>query len=363
MQSSQKSFGVGLIGCGKISQAYFDGAGKFPLLKILACADRHHPAAQAQAAANGCEALAVDELLAHPDIDLVINLTIPAAHADVSRAILQAGKHVYLEKPLAIELEDGRALIQLAEDLGLRVGCAPDTFLGAGQQTCRRLIDQDAIGRVVAGTAFMLSPGVERWHPNPGFYYLKGGGPVLDMAPYYLTALVNLLGPVRQVSAITGRAMNERRATCKERFGEMLPVEVNTHASASLEFHNGAIITAVFSFDVPAHRHSPIELYGTRGSLQVPDPNTFGGPVVLFQSGENPQWHEQSLSHPYPENSRGIGAADMAQAVLENRSHRANGDLALHVLEVMSAIEDSSQQGKHILIQSQPQRPEPMPPR
>jgi predicted dehydrogenase len=360
MQSDKSTFNIGIIGCGKISQAYFKGAKLFPILNIVACADIHHPAAEAQAAANDCQALSVDDLLAHPEIDLVINLTIPAAHVPVSLQALEAGKHVYLEKPLAMELAEGRKLMHYANEKGLRVGCAPDTFLGAGQQTCRHLVDAGAIGQVVAGTAFMLSSGPESWHPNPGFFYLRGGGPVLDMAPYYLTTLVNLLGPIKRVGAIAGRSFAERHATCSERFGEMLPVEVNTHASASFEFHSGAIITGVFSFDVPAHGHTPIELYGSEGSLKVPDPNTFGGQVQSFKKGGEKIWHDQALTHPFTENSRGIGVADMVQAIQNGCPHRASGDLALHILEVMNAIDASSSQGAHIDIESRPPRPEAM---
>ena len=353
---------VGIIGCGKISQAYFTGAKVFESLKIVACADLNPEVARAKAEANGCEAVSVDDLLSHSRIDLVINLTIPAAHGEIDKRSLKAGKHVYSEKPFTVELEEGREVLALAETKGLRVGCAPDTFLGAGLQTCRKLIDEGAIGRVVAGTAFMLSRGPESWHPNPGFYYLKGGGPVLDMAPYYLTALVNLIGPVRRVAGITSRALDTRVATCEERRGEELPVEVSTHASASLEFHSGAVVTAVFSFDVPKHGHAPIELYGTDGSLKVPDPNTFGGPVASYRiSDPEAGWTDEPLSHGYSDNMRGIGAADMAYAINGDRKHRASGELALHVLEVMHGIEESSRAGTHVRIQSRPDRPAPLP--
>ncbi|MFP4358605.1 MAG: Gfo/Idh/MocA family protein [Puniceicoccaceae bacterium] len=353
---------VGIIGCGKISQAYFTGAKVFESLKIVACADLNPEVARAKAEANGCEAVSVDDLLGHPEIDLVINLTVPAAHGEIDKRSLEAGKHVYSEKPFTVELEEGREVLALAEARGLRVGCAPDTFLGAGLQTCRKLVDEGAVGRVVAGTAFMLSRGPESWHPNPGFYYLKGGGPVLDMGPYYLTALVNLIGPVKRVAGITSRALDVRVATCEERRGEELPVEVSTHASASLEFHSGAVVTAVFSFDVPRHGHAPIELYGTDGSLRVPDPNTFGGPVACYRiAAHKDGWTDEPLSHRYAENTRGIGAADMACAINSGREHRANGLLALHVLEVMHAIEESSRTGTHVDIESRPARPAPLP--
>ena len=353
---------VGIIGCGKISQAYFTGAKVFESLEIVACADLNPEVARAKAETNGCEAVSVDDLLSHPGIDLVINLTIPSAHGEIDKRSLEAGKHVYSEKPFTVELEEGREVLALAEAKGLRVGCAPDTFLGAGLQTCRKLIDEGAIGRVVAGTAFMMGRGPESWHPNPGFFYLKGGGPVLDMAPYYLTALVNLIGPVRRVAGITSRALDTRVATCEERRGEELPVEVSTHASASLEFHSGAVVTAVFSFDVPKHGHAPIELYGTDGSLKVPDPNTFGGPVASYRiSDPDAGWADEPLSHGYSDNMRGIGAADMAYAINGDRKHRASGELALHVLEVMHGIEESSRTGTHVQVQSRPDRPAPLP--
>ncbi|MGZ0655675.1 Gfo/Idh/MocA family protein [Coraliomargarita sp. W4R72] len=362
MSTSKSQVGLGIIGCGKISQAYFDGAQVFEVLKMVGCADLNMEAAIAKAEENHCQAMTVDELLAHPKVDLVINLTIPAAHASVSRQVLNAGKHVYCEKPLTVELKDAQAVLQLAEDKGLLVGCAPDTFLGAGYQTCRQLIDQNAIGRVVSGTVHMMGRGPEGWHPNPGFYYLKGGGPVLDMAPYYLTALINMIGPIKRVCAITSKAFDERVAGSEERKGEILPVEVSTHASATMEFHSGAVITAVFSFDVAKHGHSHIELYGTEGSLQAPDPNTFDGPVRLYQMSNNEaDWQDQELSHIYAKNMRSIGAADMACSILTGRPHRASAQLAYHVLEIMHAFETSSQSKQFIEIESRVERPAALP--
>ena len=215
-------------------------------------------------------------------MDLVINLTIPEVHAKVSLDALKAGKHVYSEKPLAVSLDDGKAIMDMAKKKGKLVGCAPDTFLGAGLQTCRKLVDDGWIGKVTGGTAFLMSGGAEGWHPNPAFFYQVGAGPMFDMGPYYITALVHLLGPVKRVSAITSRAHEERIATCKEQFGKKLKVDVPTHCSGSLEFHSGATISMTISFDVKAHGHSPIELYGTEGSVKVPDPNTFGGPISVF---------------------------------------------------------------------------------
>ena len=362
MRSPEDRIDVGIIGCGKISQAYFDGAKTFEVLNILACADLNEATAQAKAEENGCEALSIAGLLAHSGIQLVINLTIPAAHAAVTRDILKAGKHAYCEKPLTVEVEDARDLLVLAKSKDLLIGCAPDTFFGAGIQTCREIVDSGEVGTITSGTAFMLSAGPESWHPNPGFYYLLGGGPVLDMAPYYLTAIINLIGPIKRVCAITTKTHESRIASSPERDGEVLPVEVNTHASGTLEFHSGAIINAIFSFDVHAADHSPIELYGTQGSIKVPDPNTFGGPVQrLIAKDEAHEWKELELTRPYSENTRSIGVADMALAILNKRPHRASGELALHILEVMQAFDQSSESGRTIEIESQPERPAALP--
>lgn len=356
----KSTIGVGIIGCGNISQAYFNGCKKFEVLDLVACADLNMEAARAKAEQNGCKAQTVQELLANKDVDLVINLTIPAVHAQVSIAALQAGKHVHSEKPLAVNLEDGKAILDLAQQNGLLVGCAPDTFLGAGLQTSRKLVDDGWIGRVTGGAAFLMSRGPESWHPNPFFFYQIGAGPMFDMGPYYMTALVHLLGPVKRISAITSRAFEKRTATSKEHFGAPIPVEVPTHYAGTMEFHSGATVSVTISFDVQKHGHGPIELYSTEGSLKVPDPNTFGGPVQLFTPASG-EWQTQALSHRYTENSRGIGAADMAYAILGQRPHRASGALAYHVLEIMHAFEKSSTTGAHVLLESKPDQPAPLP--
>ncbi len=360
MAKKKTKIGVGIIGCGNISQAYFDGAKVFEVLDIISCADIKMSVARAKAAENGCKAQTVKALLANKDIDLVINLTIPAVHAKVSQQILKAGKHVHCEKPLAVHLEDGREVLDLAKKKGLLVGCAPDTFMGAGLQTCRKIIDDGWVGRIVGGTAFMMSRGPESWHPNPSFFYQEGAGPMFDMGPYYMTALVHMLGPVKRVSAITSRAFKVRTATCKEQFGKQLPVEIPTNYSGSLEFHSGATVTVTISFDVHAHGHSPIEIYGTEGSLKVPDPNTFGGPVELYTATSG-EWHTQAFSHPYASNMRSIGAADLVYAILEKTKHRASGELAFHVLEIMHAFEKSSLTRRHVAIKSKPAQPEALP--
>jgi predicted dehydrogenase len=358
--SSLTPINVGIIGCGNIFSAYVKGCQMFRALNLKACADLDPSIAEAKAAEYQLTALSVEQLLADPSINLIINLTIPQVHAKVSMDIIRAGKHVYSEKPLALDTAEGKELLDLAAAKNLRVGCAPDTFLGAGLQTCRKLIDDGWIGRPIAGTAFLLSGGPESWHPNPSFFYERGAGPMLDMGPYYITALVHLLGPIQAVSAMTTAVRSERMATCKEQFGKMLPVEVPTHNSGNLLFENGALITISISFDVLKHTHNPIEIYGTEGSLSVPDPNTFEGPISLFRKG-NEGWKEMPYAFGYHENSRGIGAADMAHALLSGRPHRCNGSLALHVLEVMNAFEKSQNERGWVEIQNRCLQPQAFP--
>ena len=349
-----------MIGCGNISQAYVSATKIFPAIKIVACADAKPEAARGAAQRWGLEALSVEALLGRADIDVVLNLTIPKAHAAVTLQALTAGKHVYLEKPFALNREEGKHVTDKAQALGLRVGCAPDTFLGAGLQTCRKLVDDGALGRVFAGTALMMIPGHESWHPNPDFYYAKGGGPVFDMAPYYLTALVNLLGPIGKVSAVATTPRPTRTITSQPRRGEVIPVDVPTHVAGTLTFCSGAVVSMIMSFDVQRHSNQPLELHGDAGSLQVPDPNTFGGPVKLSQI-KHDSWHEEELVSPYTGNMRGIGAADLAYALLNDRPHRCHSDLAFHVLDVMQTLHEASAQEKSLTIHSSCERPAPLP--
>lgn len=351
---------AGIIGCGNIFPAYAKGCTLFRALKLAACADLDMNSARKRAEEFSITATDVPSLLAAPSIDLIINLTIPKVHAQISTDAIRAGKHVYSEKPLALDTQEGETLLKLAAQKKLRIGCAPDTFLGAGLQTSRKLIDDGWIGRPLSATAFMLGSGPESWHPNPSFFYARGGGPMLDMGPYYITALIHLLGPVKTVSAMATRASDTRLATCKEQFGKTLPVEIPTHNSGTLLFANGAIATVVISFDVKRHTHRPIEIYGTEGSISIPDPNTFGGPVSIFRPG-NDDWAQMSLTHGYRENSRSIGAADMAHAIRSGRPHRCNGQLALHVLEVMNAFELSQTTRTWIEIRNQCPQPSAIP--
>ncbi|MGI6209387.1 MAG: Gfo/Idh/MocA family protein [Anaerolineae bacterium] len=352
---------VGLVGSGVISAIYLKNCARHPILEVAACADIIPERAAARAEEFGVCACSVDEALDDPEIEVVLNLTIPRAHAEVGMAALEAGKSVYSEKPLAVTREQGRALLaRAASSKGLRVGCAPDTFLGGGIQTCRKLIDDGWIGEPVAATAFMMSHGHESWHPDPEFYYKPGGGPMFDMGPYYLTALVNLMGPVRRVTGSTRVTFPERIITSTPKFGSVIQVEVPTHVAGLMDFSNGAIGTIITTFDVWAAELPRIEIYGTEGSLQVPDPNTFGGPVRVRRAGAK-EWSEVPLTHGYAENARGVGLADMAYALRNGRPHRASGDLAYHVLDIMQAFHESSDQGRHIEIQSTVERPEPLP--
>ena len=351
---------IGIIGCGNISGIYLKAPSVFPILEIIACSDIDMGRAQATAEANNIEALSVDELLAHPDIDIIINLTIPAAHAEVAQAAIAHGKSVYSEKPLALNTIDGKAVLTQAEAAGVRVGGAPDTFLGGGLQTCRKLIDDGWIGTPVAATAFMMSHGHEHWHPNPDFYYQHGGGPMFDMGPYYLTALVSLLGPVNRVTGATRITFPERTITSQPKFGQTIAVEIPTHVVGVLDFAQGAIATIITTFDVWSAELPRIEIYGTHGTLSVPDPNTFGGPVRLRRAGST-EWQEIPIPFHYTANSRGIGVADMAHALRSGRQHRVNGELAYHVLEIMESIHVASDKGQHQHLASTILRPAPFP--
>ncbi|SEQ73194.1 Predicted dehydrogenase [Faunimonas pinastri] len=363
---------LGLIGCGNISDAYLTGAANSKLVRFKACADLRPETAEAQAARYGIAALGIDQLLADPAIEIVINLTVPLAHAGVSLQVLEAGKHVYSEKPFAALLKDARAVAEAASSRNLRVGSAPDTFMGGAHQTCRRLIDGGRIGHVLAGSAAVISRGMESWHPNPDFFFKPGGGPILDVGPYYVTELINLLGPVTRVTSVATQGYPKRTIGSAGRRGEEIAVEVPTTVNGVLQFASGANVSLTASWDVWKNRRIPFELYGSEGSLLIPDPNFFGGtPEVTDRDGE---WQPVDISaQPFgtPNRSlddgksvadyRMIGVFDMAAAIRAGRPHRANGDLALHALEVMEAFGRSSAEGRHIAIESTCARPEPVP--
>ncbi len=354
-----RSVGIGIIGCGNISSTYLGASKSFPVLDVRAVADQDPAAAAARGAEFGVPAVSVEALLADPAIEIVLNLTVPGAHVAVSRQIIEAGKHAYSEKPLGVGFAEASAMVAEAETRGLRVGCAPDTFLGGGHQTARAFVDSGRLGEPVGGSAFFMCPGHERWHPNPDFYYLKGGGPMLDMGPYYITDLVNLLGPVARVAGMAPLPRAERPILSQPRAGQTMKVEVPTHVTGSLEFVGGAVVSLTVSFDVPGHRHRPIEIYGTEGSLVVPDPNLFGGTVEFLEKGG--EWAEVPVALPWTEgNLRSLGLADMAAAIGEARPHRASGALALHVLEVMEGFARSAETRAFVEIATRPERPAPL---
>jgi len=356
-----KRIKTGIIGCGNISQIYFTNLQKYPEIDLVAAADLDLARAKERAEQFGLEkAYTVEQLLADPEIEIVVNLTIPKAHASVCLQALEAGKHVYVEKPIAVTREEGIKVLQLAAEKGLRVASAPETFLGGGIQTCRKLIDDGLIGQPISVSGFMLCGGHENWHPDPEFYYQIGGGPMFDMGPYYLTAFVTLLGPIRRVTGSAVVTYPERVITSEKKRGQLIQVETPTHIAGVLDFQSGAVGTLITSFDTKAGTSLPnIEIHGSEGTLLVPDPNGFGGIVKLRKHGGD--WEEIALTHGNIDNNRGIGVADMARAINEERAHRASGEMAYHVLEAMHGFHDASSEGKHYVMQSTCDRPEPMP--
>ena len=364
---------IGIIGCGNISDAYFKGAARSAFVQVKACADLNPDAAKAKAVLHGVAALGLPALLADPDISLIVNLTVPLAHASVSRQVIDAGKHVYSEKPLAASFADAAALMNRAEARGLRVGCAPDTFMGASHQACRRALDAGAIGQPVGGAAVIMSHGAEGWHPNPEFFYKPGGGPVLDMGPYYLTQLVNLLGPVRRAVALASIGNPIRTITSEPLKGTQIQAEVPTTVNGILEFVNGANVALSASWDVWKHnRSSPIEIYGSEGTLLGVDPNFFGNTPRLC--GPDGNLRELSIdAHPFgianrelrngtmQADYRMVGLVDMAMAIRQQRAHRASGALALHVLEVLEGLIGSSASGRFASLTTSCERPDPVP--
>jgi predicted dehydrogenase len=360
---------VGVVGCGNICDVYFKNMiNRFEALDVVACSDLDAERAATKAEEYGVRACTTDELLADPEIEIVVNLTPPVGHASVAQAAVEAGKSVYNEKPLTITRDDGRKLLDTAKANGVRVGGAPDTFLGAAPQACRKLIDDGVIGRPVAATAFMMCHGHETWHPSPEFFYKPGGGPMFDMGPYYLTALVNMLGPARRVTGSAQITFPERTITSEPKNGTVIEVEIPTHIAGIIDFlpstgsgqGTGAVCTIITSFDVWANNLPCIEVHGTEGSLSVPDPNQFDGEVRVKRFDDE-DWLDVPLTHSYAEESRGVGVADMATALRSGRPHRASGELTYHVLDIMHAFGDASQSGRHIELESTCPRPAPMP--
>ncbi|MEO1104990.1 MAG: Gfo/Idh/MocA family oxidoreductase [Pseudomonadota bacterium] len=362
---------IGILGCGVISDAYLTGAARSNLVAVKAVADIRADAAREKAEAYDVQALTVDELLADAEISIIVNLTVPAAHAETNAAILDVGKHVYTEKPFAMTFKEACATMDLAAEKGLRVGCAPDTFLGAGHQAVRRAIDEGRIGTVTAGAATFATPGAEGWHPNPFFFYQRGGGPVLDIGCYPITQLVNCLGPVATVVAHASRPRSVRTAGAGPRAGEDIPVDVFTTVNGALDFASGANVAFTASWDVWKHSRPPIEIYGTEGTIRNPDPNFFGGPAEIARHADD--FVEIDVG-PYPfgrptrelrdgravADYRIVGVLDMACALDANRPHRASGALALHVLEVMEGLERAASEGRRIVMTTHCERPDPV---
>lgn len=355
-----RDLGVGIIGCGNISSTYLTFAPLFRGIEMRACADINTAAAQARAEEFDIRAQTVDELLSSDDIDLVVNLTVPDAHFSISKRILEAGKHVYSEKPLVLSLDEGLELKALAEANGLAVGCAPDTFLGGAHQLARKTVDDGGIGTAIGGTCHVMNHGMEHWHPNPDFFYKPGGGPILDLGPYYLANLVNLIGPVERVAALATMPNPVRTISSAPRKGETLSVSIPTNIHALLEFAGGATVTLSASWDIWAHRHAHMEIYGTEGSVFLPDPNFFGGTVEIARR-DDPVEKIAAWDHPFGvpnekhkngmmANYRTAGLADMALAIIEKRDARCSLDRALHGMDVMLGILKSGASGEFVTL-------------
>lgn len=346
---------VGVIGCGAISNQYLTNAIKYPCIRIAALSDLDLERAKAQATKYGiARACSVEDVINDPSIQITLNLTIPAAHVEVGMKSLAAGKHTFCEKPLGVDREEGRKLVEFAKAKRLRVGCAPDTILGAGIQTARKLIDDGAIGRPVAATAFMYSRGHEHWHPNPEFYYASGGGPMFDMGPYYLTALLQLLGPMKRVTGFASIAVADRTITSQPLAGKKIRVTTPDHVSGAIEFASGAVGTIVQSFATRAATHDgrhPIQVFGTQGTIKVPDPNGFDGPVQLCTFSSDGKDEYKDVPHTHVTGyGRAIGLADLASAIQHGRPHRCSMEQAFSVLDAMQGFLDASESGKAVDI-------------
>lgn len=354
---------VGMVGVGCISGIYLKniyGAFKNDIRLVAVCDLIKERAEKAQKEYGVAKVYdTMEELFADPEIDIVLNLTRPYQHYEVSKAALLAGKHVYSEKPLGADLEEGKELVALAAEKGLVIGGAPDTFMGAGIQTCRRLIDSGVIGEVIGGRCAMAGHGMETWHPDPDFYYQRGGGPLFDMGPYYITALINLIGGVKSVYGYGRISYPTRLITAEPHKGEIIKVNTPTHIESFLTFDSGITVSLLTSFDIYSSRQTNIEIYGTKGTLYVPDPNTFGGKVVFF-NGETQQSEEYPLEFDYSENSRALGLADMAKAIENGGVSRTTSKQTFHVLEIMASIMKSAETGMPVVLTSHFEREAPM---
>lgn len=358
----KRKYHIGIVGCGDVSSMYLATLRSFDILQVIACADIDMERAQKQAKHyNIPKVCTVEELLSDPEVDIVVNLTVPNAHADIALASIAAGKAIYNEKPLATKKSDGKAILAAATSKNVYVGNAPDTFLGGGLQTCIKLINEGQIGVPIAATAFMLNHGMEHWHADPYFFYQPGGGPMFDFGPYYLTALIAMMGPIRRVTASMQTTFAERVITSELKYGTKIPVNTPTYITGIMEFVSGAVGTIITSFDVWHHRLPYIEIYGTEGTLSTPDPDYFDGPVYIRRPKDE-IWYEIPLTHSYTDNFRGLGIVDMVYAMRFNRIPRANGAMAYHVLDIIESFFQSATIGKHITLTSTCSRPAPLMP-
>jgi predicted dehydrogenase len=353
---------IGMVGAGNISGIYLKNlTGMFAKrVTLTAVTDIiEERAAKAAEEYHIRHIKKTEDLINSPDVDIVLNITEPPNHYKVALAAVKAGKHLYTEKPLCAKREEAQEVLSIAGEKKLRVGGAPDTFLGAGIQTCRKLIDDGWIGKPVAAAAFMANHGHEHWHPGPAFYYKEAGGPVFDMGGYYLHALINLMGPVTRISGAARKTFDTRLITSEPLNGTVIKVEVPTHIAGTLEFASGAVGTMIMSFDVYSHTLPNIEIYGSEGTLRVPDPNTFGGPVYVKRYRDE-NWSELPLLKPFADNSRGLGITDMAEALVNKKPHRVSAELAYHALDLMHGIHEASASGKYYDVKSTCERPSPL---
>lgn len=350
---------IGILGCGDICDIYCKTINRFPSLSLLACANRTRSKAERVAAEYGVNRIySPEELFEDAEIDLIVNLTSPDVHFELGMKALKAGKHLYNEKPLTVTMSQARELRAEATTRALWLGCAPDTVLGAGIQTTRKLIDDGAIGTPLTAHAFVMLPGHENWHPNPDFFYKPGAGPLFDLGPYYLSAMVHYFGPIKAVCGVTQTAFAQRTITSKPRAGQVIDVEVPTTITGLLEFASGVSGVLVASFDAKATSHRPgIEIYGTEGTLLAPDPNKFDQPPQLKRRPRE-EWNKCDMTHSFKENSRGVGVADMV--LRKENGHRANAEVAFHVLEAMHALHTSWDDRRWVALESTCARPEPV---
>ena len=368
---------IGLIGCGNIAETYFRAQDYFNNIKFVACADKFPEVSKKCADQYNIKSLTVDEIIHDTNVDVILNLTIPQAHFEISKLALEAGKHVYSEKPMSIKYDEAHELVNLAKDNNLYLGNAPDTFLGGGGQVARKLVDDGDIGKVMTGNFIFAFPGVQEFHPNPESWFQSGGGPVIDMGPYFFTTLVNLLGPVKNVRSRGKKFADQREYLVGPKKGKSFNVDISTSVMLDIEFANEAIVQGFISFDVQNHARNHMELYGTKGSLVVPDPNMFGGPVLLSRELGS-EWQEFSVEDKYlgktniinhsgrsneapkQSNYRGVGLSEMIYSIENNIQHRCNGNLALHVLDIIESTIIASETKKEVSLRSTCEQPKPL---